>query len=57
MRIAIINLVAKALGVLIHIDGLPYGSNRNVDFSNLSGRGGVSRSSVLGCASPRQNAA
>lgn len=29
MRLFILHYVAKALGVLIHIDGLPFGSTRN----------------------------
>jgi hypothetical protein len=30
MKIAIIHWVAKALGVLVNIEGLPYGSARNL---------------------------
>lgn len=30
IKVRILHYVAKVLGVLIHIDGLPYGSSRNV---------------------------
>lgn len=29
-RIRVLHYVGKALGVLLHIDGLPYGSSRNI---------------------------
>lgn len=29
VRVAIIDLVARALGMLVHIEGFPYGSGRN----------------------------
>ena len=29
IRVAVVHLVAKVLGVLVKIDGLPYGSSRN----------------------------
>ena len=32
IRLFFIHLIAKALGILIHIDGMPYGSIRNGHF-------------------------
>lgn len=48
MRIAVIHLVAKALGILIHIEGLPYGSSRNVDMTRYE-KGGASCSNAAEC--------
>lgn len=31
IRKAIIHYIAKAFGLLVHIDGLPYGSSRNLE--------------------------
>lgn len=33
MRITIVHWIAKALGVLIHVGGRPYGSDRNIQAS------------------------
>lgn len=30
MKLTILHYVAKALGILIHVDGRPFGSDRNV---------------------------
>ena len=48
MRISVIHYVAKLLGILVHIEGLPYGSSRNIDFSQFSGEvGRVSSSNEI----------
>lgn len=41
-RARIIGVVAKVLGVLVHIEGLPFGSDRNVprDFTGRVGSKG-----------------
>ncbi|MBA8822617.1 hypothetical protein FHW00_004985 [Ochrobactrum sp. P6BSIII] len=31
LRILIIHWIAKILGILIHINGMPFGSNRNLN--------------------------
>ena len=33
-RVRLLHRVAQAVGVLIHIDGLPYGTARNMDFGD-----------------------
>lgn len=36
-KLRIIHYVAKALGVLVKVEGFPFGSNRNIDFSGNTG--------------------
>jgi len=44
MRILIVHYVAKALGVLVHVGGRPYGSDRNVPRVGGGLCGGVANS-------------
>ncbi len=32
-RLVILSYVARALGLMVHVEGFPYGSRRNIDFS------------------------
>lgn len=37
-RLVVLHHVAQALGLLVHVEGFPYGSRRNIDFGrNESG--------------------
>ena len=31
-RVTALHYVAKALGLLVHVEGFPYGTTRNIDF-------------------------
>lgn len=42
-RLVVLHYVAKALGVLVHVEGFPYGSRRNFDMSEREGWGGACR--------------
>ena len=39
LKMQTLGLIAKMLGVLIHVDGMPYGSKRNCDFSDQETQG------------------
>lgn len=46
-KVRLLHLVASAAGVLIHIDGLPYGSTRN--YPRAAGRSGETGSTCSSC--------
>lgn len=43
LKLAVIHYLAKALGVLVHVEGMPLGSSRNVPRNPYSGseQGGI----------------
>lgn len=39
-RVAVVHYVAKAVGLLIHLEGMPLGSGRNLDHSSVDAKEG-----------------